>query len=59
MHILADLVAKEDSTEDEVTEEITRAARLKAEVTQRLVAIDEKLTAVSNMSQPEANTSQV
>ena len=58
-HILADLVANEDSTEDEVTEEITRAASLKAEVTQRLVAIDEKLTAVPNMSQPEANTSQV
>ena len=32
--MLADLVAEEDSTEDEVTEEITRGANLKAEVTQ-------------------------
>ena len=38
-HILADLVEKEDSTQIEVTEEITRAASLKAEVTQRLVVI--------------------
>ena len=56
--ILAELVEKEDSTEDEVTEEITRAATLKADVTQRLVAIDERLTATSNVPHPEPSTSQ-
>ena len=56
--ILADLVAKEDSTEQEVTEEITRAASMKAEVTQRLVAIDERLAVTSNVPQPEPSTSQ-
>ena len=45
--ILAELVAKEESTEDEVAEEISRAASLKAETTQRLVTIDEKLTALN------------
>ena len=45
--ILAELVAKEESTEDEAAEEISRAASLKAETTQRLVAIDEKLTALN------------
>ena len=42
--ILAKLVAKEEPTEDEVADEIRRAASLKAEATQRLVAIDERLT---------------
>ena len=56
--ILAKLVEKEDSTEEEVTEEITRAATLKADVTQRLVAIDERLTATSNVPHPEPSTSQ-
>ena len=45
--ILAELVAREESTEDEVAEEISRAASLKAETTQRLVTIDEKLTALN------------
>lgn len=45
--ILAELVAKEESTADEVAEEISRAASLKAETTQRLVTIDEKLTALN------------
>lgn len=45
--ILAELVAKEESTEDEVAEEISRTASLKAETTQRLVAIEEKLTALN------------
>ena len=56
--ILAELVEKEDSTEEEVTEEITRAATLKADVTQRLVAIDKRLTAMSNVPHPEPSTSQ-
>ena len=56
--ILSDLVEKEDSTEEEVPEEITRAASLKAEVTQRLVAIDERLSASSNVPHPEPSTSQ-
>ena len=56
--ILAELVEKEDSTEEEVTEEITRAATLKAEVTQRLVAIDQRLTATSNVPHTEPSTSQ-
>ena len=45
--ILAELVAKEESTEDEIVEEISRAASLKAETTQRLVTIDEKLTTLN------------
>ena len=45
--ILAELVAREESTEDEVAEEISRAASLKAETTKRLVTIDEKLTALN------------
>ena len=45
--ILAELVAKEESTEDEVAEEISRVASLKAETTQRLVTIDEELTALN------------
>ena len=56
--ILADLVAKEDSTEDKVTEEITRMVSLKAEVTQRLVVIDGRLAAILNVPQPEPSTSQ-
>ena len=45
--ILAELVAKEESTEDEVAEEISRAASLKADTTQRLVVIEGKLTALN------------
>ena len=41
--IYAELIADEKSTED-ITAEIDRAARLKANVLQRLAAIDEKLT---------------
>ena len=58
--ILAELVAKEDSTEDEVAEEISRAASLRADTTQRLVAIEEKLTTLnvlpSAMISPPAST---
>lgn len=52
--ILAELVAKEESTEDEVAEEISRTASLKAETTQRLVAIEEKLTALNVLSSASA-----
>ena len=42
--IYAELIADEKSTEEDITAEIDRAARLKADVLQRLAAIDEKLT---------------
>ena len=42
--IYAELIADEKSNEEDITTEIDRAARLKAGVLQRLVAIDEKLT---------------
>ena len=45
--ILSELIADEESTEEDVTAEIDRATRLKADVTQRLVAIDEKLAATN------------
>ena len=45
--ILAELIADEESTEEDVTTEIDRSTRLKADVTQRLVAIDEKLAATN------------
>ena len=38
------IIADEKSTEEDITAEIDRAARLKADVLQRLAAIDEKLT---------------
>ena len=41
--IYAELIADEKSTEEDITAEIDRAARLKADVLQRLAAIDEKL----------------
>ena len=44
--IYAELIADEKSTEEDITAEIDRAARLKADVLQRLAAIDEKLTAL-------------
>ena len=57
--ILPELVAKEESTEDEVVEEISRAASLKAERKQRLVTIEEKLTVLnmlySAMKSPPAS----
>ena len=52
--ILAELVADESSIEEEVTAEIGRAARLKADVTERLVAINERLT-VTNVPYSESN----
>ena len=42
--IYAELIADEKSNEEDITAEIDRAARLKADVLQRLAAIDEKLT---------------
>ena len=42
--IYAELIADEKSTEEDITAEIDRAAKLKADVLQRLAAIDEKLT---------------
>ena len=42
--IYAELIADEKSTEKNITAETDRAARLKADVLQRLAAIDEKLT---------------
>ena len=42
--IYGELIADEKSTEEDTTAEIDRAARLKADVLQRLAAIDEKLT---------------
>ena len=42
--IYAELIADEKSTEEDITTEIDRTARLKADVLQRLAAIDEKLT---------------
>ena len=42
--ILAELVEKEESSEDDITDEIQRAARLKADVIKRLVTIEERLT---------------
>ena len=45
--ILAELLDDEKSTEEDVTAEIRDSARLKAEVTQRLAAIDEKLNVVT------------
>ena len=42
--IYAELIADEKSTEEDIKTEIDRAARLKADVLQRLAAIDEKLT---------------
>ena len=54
--ILAGLVDDEKSTEEDVTAEIIDSARLKAEVTQRLVAIDEKLNVVTG-TLPQASES--
>ena len=42
--IYAELIADEKSTEEDITAEMDRAARLKADVLQILAAIDEKLT---------------
>ena len=42
--IYGELIADEKSTEEDTTAEIDRTARLKADVLQRLAAIDEKLT---------------
>ena len=42
--IYAELIADEKFTEEDITAEIDRAARLKADVLRRLTAIDEKLT---------------
>ena len=42
--IYAELIADEKSTEEDITAEIDRAGRLKADVLQRLAAIDENLT---------------
>ena len=42
--IYAELIVDEKSTEEDITAEIDRAARLKADALQRLAAIDEKLT---------------
>ena len=42
--IYEEIIADEKSTEEDITAEIDRATRLKAEVLQRLAAIDEKLT---------------
>ena len=42
--IYAELIADEKSTEEDITAEMDRAARLKADELQRLAAIDEKLT---------------
>ena len=55
--ILADLVVKEDSAEEEVPKEITRAASLKGEVTQRLVAIEGRLSPTLNVQQTEPTAS--
>ena len=52
--ILAELVDDEKSTEEDVTAEIGESARLKAEVTQRLVAIDEKLNVVTGTPPPSS-----
>ena len=54
--ILAELVDDEKSTEEDVTAEIRDSARLKAEVTQRLAAIDEKLNVVTG-TPPQASES--
>ena len=54
--ILAELVDDEKSTEEDVTAEIRDSARLKAEVTQRLAAIDEKLKVVTG-TPPQASES--
>ena len=42
--IYEEIIADEKSTEEDITAEIDRDARLKADVLQRLAAIDEKLT---------------
>ena len=52
--ILAELVDNEKSTEEDVTAEIGESARLKAEVTQRLVAIDDKLNVVTGTPSPSS-----
>lgn len=46
--IYAELIADEKSTEEDITAEIDRAARLKADVLQRLAAIDEKLAVLQS-----------
>ena len=44
------LIPNEKCTQEDIMAEIDRAARLKADVLQRLAAIDEKLTASSMQS---------
>ena len=48
--ILAELTADEKVSEEEVAEEIERSRRLKADATQRLAAIEERLNEQSNES---------
>ena len=54
MEVYAELIADEMSTEEDITAETDRDTRLKADVLQRLAAIDEKLTVL----QPGLNESQ-
>ena len=51
--IYAELIADEKSTEEDITAEIDRAAKLKADVLQRLAAIDEKLTVQTGLSESQ------
>ena len=54
--ILAELVEKEVSSEDDITDKIQRAARLKADVIKRLVTIEERPT-TSNVEPSDASES--
>ena len=55
--ILVQRVDDEKSTEEDVTAKIGESARLRAEVIQRLVALDEKLNVVTG-TPPQSNESQ-
>ena len=57
--ILAELAADEKTTEDEIAEEIERSGRLRADATQTLAAIEERLTEQTTPHLPPLTPPQV